>query len=120
MSIPLSVQGLYSGGVVERLHDELQKAIDNIADPNTAAKKPRKVKLDITIKPNEQRNMAELVITTSSTLQPPAPLETSIIIDKDKNGKAYASELASGENPGQMSLPGTHETGKVVAFARGA
>lgn len=120
MSIPLTVEALYGGGVIERLHDEIQRAIDNVADPNTPAKKARKVKLEISIKPNEHRNMAELTITTSSTLQPPAPLETSIIIDKDKTGKAYASELAAGENPAQGVLPGTMEKGKVVSFAKGA
>ena len=76
--IPLKVETLSSGGCVERLQDEIQRAIANICDPNTPAKKPRKIKLEITIKPNEQRNMAEVMVKTSSTLCPPEPLETSI------------------------------------------
>ena len=117
MSIPLNIETLYNGGAIERIRGELQRALDNIADPNTEAKKPRKVKLEVTIKPNEHRNMAELIVSTSCTLQPAAPLETSIIIDKDISGKAVAAELANGENLGQMALPGTLEKGKVLKFA---
>lgn len=44
--IKLTVESLYGGGAVERFHGELEKAIANIVDPNTPAKKPRKVKLE--------------------------------------------------------------------------
>jgi hypothetical protein len=114
MSIPLTIEHLYGGGAAERLHGALQDALQNITDPNTPAKKPRKVKLEITIKPNEHRNMAELTIATSTTLCAPEPLETSIIIDKDKDGKPHAAELAGNENPKQHTLPGTMTSGKVV------
>lgn len=116
MSIPLTIESLYGGGAVERLHGAMQEALQNILDPNTPAKKSRKVKLELVIKPNEQRNMAEVLVTTSTTLCPPEPLETSIIIDKDGDGKAQASELASGENPGQVKLPGTMNKGKIAHF----
>lgn len=119
MSIPLTIESLYGGGAVERLHGALQDALQNILDPNTPAKKPRKVKLEMTIKPNEKRNMAEVMVTTACTLCPPAPLETSIIIDKDRDGKAHASELAGGENPNQSTLPGTMDRGKVLTMHKG-
>ncbi|MDR1946418.1 MAG: hypothetical protein LBQ51_04545 [Desulfovibrio sp.] len=80
MSIPLTVENLYSGGVVERIHEELKRVLENIVDPNTPAKKPRKVKMEMTIKPTEARNMAEVLVSTSSTLQAPEPLETTIFI----------------------------------------
>jgi len=120
MSIPLTIESLYGGGAVERLHTALQETLQNILDPNTDAKKPRKVKLELTIKPNEHRNMAEMMVTTATTLCPPKPLETSIIIDKDRDGKAKASELAAGENPGQAALPGTMDTGKIAHFPKEA
>lgn len=69
--IKLTVESLYGGGAVERFHGELEKAIANIVDPNTPAKKPRKVKLEMIIKPNEHRNMAEVLVTTSCSLQSP-------------------------------------------------
>ena len=120
MSIPLTIESLYGGGAVERLHGALQEALQNILDPNTPAKKARKVKLELTIKPNEHRNLAEVLVTTSCTLCPPEPLETNIYIDKDVDGKAHAAELASGENHEQNILPGTIESGKVLTLHKGA
>ena len=73
--IPLKIETLYGGGAVERLQEEIQRVIANICDPNTPAKKARKIKLELVVKPNEQRNMAEVVVNTSSTLCPPEPLE---------------------------------------------
>lgn len=115
----MKVETLYNGGVVERLHDELTRVIQNICDPATPAKKTRKVKLEIAIKPNEQRNMAEVVVSTSSTLCPPEPLETSIYIGTDPiTGEVAASEISSGENPAQNVLPGVTENmpGKITQF----
>ena len=120
MSIPLTIESLYGGGAVERLHGAMQEALQNILDPNTPAKKARKVKLELTIKPNEQRNMAEMLVTTSCTLCAPEPLETSIFIDKDRDGKAHASELSTGEDFAQNVLPGTMESGKVLTMHKGA
>lgn len=117
--IPLKVETLYNGGVVERLHDELTRVIQNICDPATPAKKTRKVKLEIAIKPNEQRNMAEVVVSTSSTLCPPEPLEASIYIGTDPiTGEVAASEISSGENPAQNVLPGVTDNmpGKITQF----
>lgn len=117
MAIPLTIGSLYGGGAVERLHAELQKALDNIQDPNTPAKKMRKVKLELSIKPNDQRNMAEIVISTSCTLAPPEPLETSILIGHDSlTGETSASEMAIGENPGQHSFPDVLEKRNITHF----
>ena len=119
--IPLKVETLYNGGVVERLHDELTRDIQNIYEPATPDNKARKVKLEIAIKPNEQRNMAEVVVSTSSTLCPPEPLETSIYIGTDPTtGEVAASEISSGENPAQSVLPGVTESmpGKITQFPR--
>lgn len=117
--IPLKIETLYQGGAVERLHAEMQRVLANIADPNTPAKKVRKVKLEISIKPNEQRNMAEVIVSTSSVIVPPEPLETSIYIDVDRTtGEVAASEMVGGENPEQELLPGVAEVmpGKIVQF----
>ena len=119
MSIPLTIESLYGGGAVERLHKAMQEALQNILDPNTPAKKVRKVKLELSIKPNEQRNLAELTITTSTALAAPEPLETSIYIDKDMEGKAHAAELASGEDHERTILPGAFESGKVLKMHKG-
>lgn len=117
MSIELTVKNLYNGGVMERIQEEIQRVIANISDPNTEAKKPRKVKMEMTIKPNEQRNTAEVVVSTSSVLQSPRPIETSIMIEFDpRTGVLGASEIQSGENPAQNTLPNTMNKGKIANF----
>ncbi|WP_270229536.1 hypothetical protein, partial [Desulfovibrio legallii] len=78
--LELNVATLSQGGAVERFQEELTRVIANITDPNTPAKKTRTVTLKMTIKPNEQRNMAEVLVATSSTICPANPIETSIYI----------------------------------------
>lgn len=118
--IKLTVENLYGGGAVERFHTELEKVIANIVDPNTPAKKPRKVKLEMVIKPNEQRNMAEVLVTTACTLQSPEPLETSIYIGADpRTGEIGAQEMTPGENSEQHIFSGTMEKGKILKLNKG-
>lgn len=117
--IELNVSTLSSGALVERIQEEISRVIANITDPNTPAKKTRKIKMEMQIKPNELRNMAEVIVTTSSTLCPPTPIETGIYIGVDpKTGEVGASEMQSGENPGQEILPGVEQSmpGKIVNF----
>jgi hypothetical protein len=108
MSIKITVESLRDGGAVEILNAEIHKVLENIVDPNTPAKKPRKVKLEMTFHPNEQRDISEIEIKASHTPQPPMPLTTSIIIDKDKHGNAVARERMTGESKGSVALPGMH------------
>lgn len=118
--LELNVATLSQGGAVERFQDELSRVIANITDPNTPAKKTRTVTLKMTIKPNEQRNMAEVLVATSSTVCPASPIETSIYIGANPvTGEIGASEMASGENPMQNILPGAESsmTGKITKFA---
>lgn len=117
--LELNVATLIQGGAVERFQDELSRVIANITDPNTPAKKTRTVTLKMTIKPNEQRNMAEVLVATSSTVCPASPIETSIYIGANPMTGKRASEMASGENPMQNILPGAESsmTGKITKFA---
>lgn len=117
MSIPLTVPNLCNGGLVERIHEEVERAVANITDPNTEAKKPRTITAKITIKPNEHRNMAEVMVSVSSSLQPSKPLETSIMLEHDpRTGAIGASEMSNGENYGQKLLPHVPEKGKIANF----
>lgn len=118
--IELNVSTLSSGALVERIQDEISKAIANIVDPNTPAKKPRKVKMEMTIKPNEARTMAEVTVTTSSSICAPTPIATGIYIGVDpKTGEVGASEVISGEDPQQHTLPDIEKStpGKITKFA---
>ena len=126
MSVELNVASLAGGGLVERIHEEIAKTVANCLDPNTVAKKARKVQMVMTIKPNEPRTTAEVSVTVSSTLCPASPIETSLMLGIDPVTKEVgASEVLSGENPGQAVLPEPaieqHMSGKgkIVALAKG-
>lgn len=91
------------GGPAEKFNIELQKVLENIADPNTDAKKVRKVSMVVSLKPNEHRNLADVSVEIKSTIVPSQPIGTSLIIDTDTDGKATGAELKSGM-PGQMYM----------------
>ncbi|MDR2697165.1 MAG: hypothetical protein LBB40_01670, partial [Holophagales bacterium] len=116
MSIPLTIDSLKGGGAVERLHKALQEALDNIMDPNTLPKKSRTVTLKLTITANEERTLADMTISTDVKTQAPKPLETKVILDKDKHGRAVGSELMVGEAPGSRPLPGMHPDGRITVI----
>lgn len=92
-----------SGALSEKVNIEIQKALDNIADPNTDHKKARKVNVSITLKANEKRNLANVVIDTKSTLVPAVGVETELIIDYTQDGQVTGAELKSGI-PGQSYI----------------
>ncbi|MEK4026322.1 replication terminator protein [Sporosarcina sp. FSL W7-1283] len=84
------------GAVQEKFNVELQRVLDNIADPNTDFKKARKVTLTVSLKPNEKRNLADIKVETKSTIAPPEPIGTEILIGMSNDGKVVGKELMSG------------------------
>ncbi|MDE7370274.1 MAG: hypothetical protein K2N07_00730 [Desulfovibrio sp.] len=120
--IELNAATIAGGGMVERLNEELQKAVVNCLDINTEATKLRTVSLKIKIKPDKSRCFGEVSVETSSTLCPAAPLATSISMSTNlKTGEVSAAEITSGEDPNQEILPGVEGAmrGKVTDFADG-
>ncbi|MFJ7971291.1 replication terminator protein [Psychrobacillus sp. NPDC096389] len=99
----IDLNSFASGALAEKVNIELQKALDNIADPNTDHKKARKVAVTITLKANEKRNLANVIIDTKSTLVPAVGVETELIIDYTADGSVTGAELKSGI-PGQAFI----------------
>lgn len=91
------------GAVAERFNIELQKVLENITDPNTDPKKPRKLQLTLTVKADENRDIASVSIQTKTSLVPAKDIETKIIMDYDASGKVVGDELKSGAK-GQMFI----------------
>ncbi len=99
---------------MEQFDFELEKVLENIADPNTDAKKTRKITITMNFKPNERRTIAALDFQTKASLAAAKPVTTEIIIDKDPSGKILASELSKGEIPGQVGMEETKPTNVVA------
>lgn len=85
----------FAGGALsEKVNAEIERVLKNISDPNTDPKKARKITINVTLKPNLERNAAAVIVDTKSTLAPSIPMETNIMIDKDLNsGQVLASEF---------------------------
>lgn len=84
------------GAVMERFNIELQKVLENIADPNTDPKKARKLNITVTLKADGKRDIASVGIQAKTTLAPAKDIETKIVIDQDQAGKIIGKELRSG------------------------
>lgn len=108
------------GAMLERFDYELEKAVDNILDPNTPASKPRKITLTLTLKPNSERNTIGHDVVVKSTLQPTNPISGSTAIMPDKDGVVSLVEMVP-QVPGQMSVDGSEQTQPdVIQFRRNA
>lgn len=117
--IELNAASIAGGGLVERLNEEIQKAVANCLDVNTPAKKARTVSLKIKIKPDDTRCYADVSVETSTSLCPPEPIHTAIYMAADaKTGEVKASEAFAGENPDQNLLPNVeiNTSGKITVF----
>ena len=97
----ISLSDFANGAVEERFGQELQRVLENIADPNTDPGKARKLQVTLTIKGDENRDIASVEIQAKSTLVPARNVKTAIILDQDSKGHVVAAELKSGSK-GQM------------------
>ena len=110
MTDQIKIEELDEGGALEAVNVELTNALENILDPNTEAKKERKVTLEIKFKGDENRNLCNVSYQAKTSLAPAKAQETNVLVDRDKkSGKATASELRSGSVPGQQELPTTKD-----------
>lgn len=86
-----------NGALAERTNLEIAKVLDNIADPNTDAKKARKIVVTLTFKSNENRRVSDVSVQAKTTLAPARDIETQMILDYDNMGAVTGAELLSGE-----------------------
>ena len=84
------------GGLMEKFSIEMQRVLENVADPNTDPKKVRKVTLTVSIKPNANRTLSDVTVEARSTIAPAKPISTELIIGIDSDGKVVGNELKSG------------------------
>jgi hypothetical protein len=108
----LQIGELAKGAVNERVAVEIDKVLENIADPNTLPTKVRKVTVTLVFKPDKQREMIDVAIEAKSSVCPYDALSTKICLGKDSNGKVIAEEYSKGQMPGQSKID--VETGEIV------
>jgi hypothetical protein len=92
------LENLAGGAVAERFREELTKAVENICDPNTEAKKKRTIVIKCVLEPNQDRTSCSVDIECSSKLVGNAPLATALFIGVDpRTGEVEAVEPQQGQ-----------------------
>lgn len=109
----VSLATLMGGLAVERFDDEMQNVLKNIVDPNTPAKAKRSIKLEVTFKPDRDRDMGHIEIAVSSKLAPAEKAQTRVFIAMTKSGP-----VATEHNPNQPILPEIQAAGATVTPLR--
>lgn len=104
-----SILQMARGAIMERVDYEVQKAIDNILDPNTEAKAKRKITLTLEMKPDDERRIITLSASAKSALAPVTPVGTTLGITADQNGEMLIVEVVP-QVPGQMNMDGEEQT----------
>lgn len=66
----LNLENFAKGAAVELFNRELEHVLANIDDVNTKADAGRKIQLTFTIKPDVEREQAQLMVEAKSTLAP--------------------------------------------------
>lgn len=92
----IDLNSFAEGAMAERFDVELQKILENIADPNTDAKKVRKLTLTISLKADDKRDVVLTNVVAKSTLAPAKEIEAKLLMDLDGRGKVTGAELKSG------------------------
>ncbi|WP_438497125.1 replication terminator protein [Paenibacillus sp. IHBB 3054] len=92
----INIGMLAGGGVGERVNLEFQKVAENIQDPNTDWKATRKVTITVTLKPDQEREIALVSVDVKPSLAPAYGIATKLMFGIEGDGTVVAAELASG------------------------
>ncbi|WP_338209339.1 replication terminator protein [Lactiplantibacillus paraxiangfangensis] len=117
-SINFNLSEISGGAVQEKIDREMKRVAANIIDPNTDAKKKRKITLTISLAPNDSRTVVDVDTEVKSVLAPQSAVPTTIMTGRNLDtGEIAVNELKSG-TPGQTYIDddGTvkTDTGKPV------
>ncbi len=122
----INLETYANGAFTEQFNREMEAVTRNIQDPNTDARKARKITVTVTIKPNEQRSFSTISVEAKSSLVPALGAVTAMRMGKDiRTGEVEAVEVGTGQIPGQLSvndIPGVvpneaydPDTGEILA-----
>lgn len=85
MSERVSLENLGGGAAVEMFDHQLKRVLENVQDPNTPWKTPRRVTLTVIIQPDEGREGATVQVAAESKLVAPASYKTQFMLGRGKN-----------------------------------
>lgn len=95
----VSLATLADGALGELFDAELQRVLQNVADPNTDPEQIRTITLTVKVKPNEEREIGDVTVSAASKLAALKKVKTVIYMGRQA-GKLVAVE----SNPKQQGL----------------
>lgn len=98
-----SLDDLMNGAAVQRFNKCMNEVLMNIFDPNTDAKKTRKITMTLTIKPDKARDSAKFYLDVRAALAPVEPFEVNTMLSRDDRGNVSATEFGN-QLPGQTDI----------------
>jgi len=81
------------GAAFEKFAFALQDVLRNIQDPNTSFRDVRKINLEVTFKPYEDRSGADIVINCTQKLAPIVGFSSRVVIGRSCSGQVEIREL---------------------------
>lgn len=100
-----SLDQMMDGALVERFNEDLQKVMQNVFDMRTDPKKPRKISLIFTFRPNDRRDAAEMFADVKVVIAPPVPLSQTVLMSVNDAGVVTLTERTD-QIPGQIDMEG--------------
>ncbi|HIW72658.1 MAG TPA: replication terminator protein [Candidatus Levilactobacillus faecigallinarum] len=94
--INVDLTELANGAIQEKLDHTMKDVMTNILNPNTDAKKKRKVTITLTMAPSENRDTLTLDAQVKATLVPENAATTTVLVGRNDGGYIEANELKSG------------------------
>jgi hypothetical protein len=88
----VTIDKIANGEIPAKANAALAELARNILDPDTKATQPRKIKIEITVKPDEARDLASVEIGVSTKLAAPKPLKTKVFINQMRDGSVVVAE----------------------------
>lgn len=113
----VNIMELAKGAILEQIDHAIKLVLENILDPNTEVKTPRKLSINLTFKPDDKREIVSCSAQAKPTLAPIKPITTNIIVEADRNGHPMAAELTRND-PNQATMFVEPEEQKVIRIAK--
>ncbi|QHQ75079.1 replication terminator protein [Bacillus pumilus] len=96
MSTNINLNSFAEGALKEQFNIELQRILENIADPNTDPKAKRKLTIQVALYGDESRDVVFTNVVAKSQLAPAREVEAKLFMDTDLQGNVSGAELKSG------------------------
>lgn len=88
----MDLSKLAGGAVAERVDLVWQELLHNVMDPNTDPKKPRKLTIELTFTPGQQRDMGNVTTVVKAKLEPATGIESTIMMGMNSSGEIESAE----------------------------